>query len=101
MSSRIRAIRRNYAGEIADNRRTLQPARDDVFDNVGRQITKRTDAVSFDAVVAIGRGLDYKSIGDRTIPTFVNINGVITNVNGNVVFETHRTTKHFNAIVEC
>ena len=54
MSGCRRAIRRYDAGEIADNGRALQIARDDVFNDVGSQVAERANSVRFNAVVSVG-----------------------------------------------
>ena len=100
MGSIVSAVGRHDASEVDQIRLAVQPPGDEVADLCFGEAAVGANAIGFHAVVAIGGGLDDQGRIHRAVPTLVDVDRVVVDVNRSVVGDVHRAAKELNAVIE-
>src|SRR5690606_9629750 len=92
-------IGRHYTGEILDRGARVQTTGHKLGTGCFIQVAVTTDTVRLDAVVAIILALNNQGIVNGPNISFVDINGIVANIQAHKVIDINSTAKEFYAVI--
>ena len=100
MGRRVRTVGRNNAGQVNEVRLRIETARHHVCPKLVGLAAVGADAIRLDAVVSIGRRLDHECIAHRALPAFVEVDGIVIDIDRSVIGHVDRAAEHLDTVIK-